>query len=126
MACPLFLPSTPLGDFEDVYGGECASDPGALVPEDVLRAAAIQAMRAGVVERAALTDADSFRFLIKSVTHGTVEVAWSIERDHHPVAVGALTVTGIGDTQQPTAGAPGAGLRYDASSSLNMYLMLLL
>ena len=49
-------------------------------------------MRATPAQHAAQSDADAFRFLIKSNRDGVVEVAWSSERNHHPVAVGTLTV----------------------------------
>jgi hypothetical protein len=93
MACPLFLPSAPLGEFDDVYGGECASDPGAVVPLDVLRRCCNRGYARGACQRAAESEADAFRFMIKSSANGTVEVAWSIERDHHPVAVGTSAFT---------------------------------
>ena len=38
------------------------------------------------------SDADALRFLIKANRDGIVEVAWSSERNHHPVAVGILAV----------------------------------
>ena len=37
-----------------------------------------------------MQDAETCRFLIKSVQNGVIEVAWSKERDHHPVAVGTV------------------------------------
>jgi hypothetical protein len=42
--------------------------------------------------RAAQAEADAFRFLIRANSGGVVEVAWSSERNHHPVAVGNLNV----------------------------------
>ncbi|HWE48586.1 MAG TPA: hypothetical protein VG273_02280 [Bryobacteraceae bacterium] len=93
MACPLFLPSARLGDFDDVYSGECAADPGAIVPVDVLRLCCNRGYARGTCQRAAQAEADAFRFLIRAAGRGTVEVAWSIERDHHPVAVGKSAIT---------------------------------
>ena len=52
--------------------------------------------------RAAQSDADAFRFLIKAHRDGVVDVAWSSERNHHPVAVGILAISSI-------AGAPESG-----------------
>jgi hypothetical protein len=100
MACPLFLPASPLAGFTDLYGGECAADTGSLIPVDVLR----QCCNAGYARdscgRAAQSDADVFRFLIKANHGGVVDVAWSSERNHHPVAVGTLMVDcTIGTTQ---------------------------
>jgi hypothetical protein len=36
----------------------------------------------------ATCEADAVQFLIKSDRDGVVEVAWSLERNHHPLAVG--------------------------------------
>ena len=88
------MPASPLTGFTDIYGGECAAETGALIPVDVLR----QCCNAGYARdscgRAAQSDADAFRFLIKANRDGVVDVAWSSERNHHPVAVGTLAVDG--------------------------------
>ena len=101
MACPLFLPCSPLSDFEDLYTGECAAQPGALIPSDILRHRCNAGYARGSCEHAATSDADAFRFLIKSNRAGAVEVAWSSERDHHPVAVGSLLVIGSATVDDP-------------------------
>jgi hypothetical protein len=92
MACPLFVPESPLAGFTDLYGGECAAQAGELIPVDVLR----QCCNAGYARdfclRAARSDADVFRFAIKANRDGVIDVAWSSERNHHPVAVGTLAV----------------------------------
>jgi hypothetical protein len=92
MACPLFLPASQLAPLEDLYGGECAAQAGALIPIDVLRRCCNAGYARGICERAAQSDADAFRFLVKANRAGVVEVAWSSERNHHPVAVGSLAV----------------------------------
>jgi hypothetical protein len=92
MACPLFLPASPLTGFTDLYGGECAAETGALIPVDVLRHCCNAGYARDSCQRAAQSDADAFRFLIKAHCDGVVDVAWSSERNHHPVAVGFLTV----------------------------------
>jgi hypothetical protein len=96
MACPLFLPASQLAPLEDLYGGECAAQAGALIPvvipDAVLRRCCNAGYARGICERAALSDADAFRFLVKANCAGVVEVAWSSERNHHPVAVGSLAV----------------------------------
>jgi hypothetical protein len=97
MACPFFLPS-PSGD---LYNGECAAQPGALVPIDILRRCCSSGYARASCEHAAESNADVFRFLIKSNRDGVVEVAWSSERNHHPVAVGTLLVTGGGVAEGP-------------------------
>ena len=51
-------------------------------------------------QRAAQSGADVFRFAIKANRDGVIDVAWSSERNHHPVAVGTLAVdcrTGAAD-----------------------------
>jgi hypothetical protein len=92
MACPLFVPASPLTGFTDLYGGACAAEPGALIPVDVLRQCCNTGYARGSCQRAGRSEADAFRFLIKANRNGAVDVAWSSERNHHPVAVGTLAV----------------------------------
>ncbi len=94
MACPLFLPSSPLAGFNDLYAGDCAIDNHVPIPVDTLRQCCNAGYARGFCERAAHSDADAFRFAIKANRGGAVDVAWSSERNHHPVAVGTLTVSG--------------------------------
>ena len=100
MACPLFLPASPLSPLEDLYGGECAGELGALIPVDVLRQCCNRGYARDSCKRAAQSEADAFRFLIRSNRDGVVDVAWSSERNHHPVAVGTLVVDGTGSTTE--------------------------
>src|SRR5437868_6663572 len=92
MACPLFLPSSPLAGCTDLYGGECAADAGALIPVDLLHRSCNAGYARDCCARAAQSEADAFRFLVKANREGMVEIAWSSERNHHPVAVGNLVV----------------------------------
>jgi len=97
MACPLFLPGTPLpasplAPLSDLCGGECAAETGVLISVDVLRQCCNAGYARDSCRRAAQSDADAFRFQIKAHRDGVVDVAWSSERDHHPVAVGTLAV----------------------------------
>lgn len=101
MPCPLFLPVSPLAGFADLHGGECAAQPGASIPIDTLRRCCNNGYARAVCGHAAQSDADAFRFLIKSHRDGAVGVAWSIERDHHPVAVGTLLVTNAVASEGP-------------------------
>ncbi len=108
MACPLFLPATPLPGFAsessslgDLYGGECSAQRGASIPFDTLRRCCNAGYARGSCDQAAHAEADAFRFLIKSNSNGVIAVAWSSERDHHPVAVGTLSVTIDADTESP-------------------------
>jgi hypothetical protein len=108
MACPLFLPVSPLTGFAseaaplgDFYGGECSADPGSLVPIDILRHCCNTGYARGTCVRAGQADADATRFLIKADRDGVVEVAWASERDHHPVAVGILQITAADAGDEP-------------------------
>jgi hypothetical protein len=91
MACPYFLPAALLAGFSDLYSGTCAAESGAPISPDLLRSCCNNGYARDLCGRAALSDADAFRFLIKSDRGGAVEVAWSSERNHHPVAVGSLS-----------------------------------
>jgi hypothetical protein len=88
VACPLFLP-----ELSDPSEGHCAGDLAAIIPVDTLRRCCNRGYARAVCERAAGSEADAMRFLVKSHRGGAVEVAWSIERNHHPVAVGSIKVT---------------------------------
>jgi hypothetical protein len=108
MACPLFLPASSLSansmmPLNDLYGGECAAEIGVLIPVDVLRRCCNAGYARDSCPRAAQSDSDAFRFLVKSHRDGVVDVAWSSERNHHPVAVGNLAVT---STMAPTECGP--------------------
>jgi hypothetical protein len=39
-----------------------------------------------------LIEADAVQFLIRSHQEGVIEVAWSLERNHHPVAIGVIAI----------------------------------
>jgi hypothetical protein len=80
-----------MGDF---HGGECAAQPAAPIPIDILRRCCNAGYARSACGHAAQSDADAFQFLIKSHRDGVVGVAWSIERNHHPVAVGTLLLNG--------------------------------
>jgi hypothetical protein len=101
MPCPLFLPASPLAGFTDLHGGECAAQPDTLIPVDTLRGCCNAGYARAICGHAAQSDADAFQFLIKSNRDGVVGVAWSIERNHHPVAVGTLIITDTIGTEGP-------------------------
>ena len=86
MGCPLFLPSSR-------FEGYCDADPNTPVPPDTVRSCCNPGYARSLCTRAAEIEADAFRFLIRKRSFEGIEVAWSIERDHHPVAVGTLLVT---------------------------------
>jgi hypothetical protein len=92
MACPFFLPASPVTGFSDSYSGECARPNGSPIPADLLRPYCNHGYARKVCEHAATSDSDAFRFFIKSHRNGVIDVAWSSERDHHPVAVGNLSI----------------------------------
>jgi hypothetical protein len=101
MPCPLFLPASPLAGFTNLHGGECAAQPDTLIPVDTLRRCCNTGYARAACTHAAQSDADAFRFLIKSNSNGVVGVAWSSERNHHPVAVGTLLVPGAASADSP-------------------------
>lgn len=99
MACPLFIPSSPLGELVtiaaplgDLYGGRCAADPAAEIEPETARRFCNFGYARGHCQRAALSEADAVRLLVRADDGRTVEVAWSTERNHHPVAVGVERV----------------------------------
>src|SRR5262245_45608811 len=89
MACPLFLPDARPAPLTDVYNGECAAERGAAIADGLLHSCNHGYARAAC-ERAAQCESDAFRFLIRANHGNVIDVAWSSERDHHPVAVGTL------------------------------------
>jgi len=92
MACPFFLPASPVAAFSDLYDGECAAEPCCQVTDgDTLRCCNHGYAR-NTCDRAAQAEADAFRFMIKADRDGIINVAWSSERNHHPVAVGTLAI----------------------------------
>ncbi|HEX4274598.1 MAG TPA: hypothetical protein VHZ74_04555 [Bryobacteraceae bacterium] len=93
MACPLFLPDSRPAPLSDLYGGRCSADPQASIGADLLHACNNGYARAAC-ERATKSDSDAFRFLIQGNHGGVIDVAWSSERNHHPVAVGNLHMSG--------------------------------
>jgi hypothetical protein len=121
MPCPFFLPASRLADFAtgamplgDSYGGECSADPGALIPIDTLRSCCNLGYARDYCERAARSEADAARFMIKSDSAGSVRVAWAVERNHHPVAVGTVTF--------PLAGACSTAIERQAQAYVDSYL----
>lgn len=101
MACPLFLPASPLADFEDAWNGACAAQPGVEIAVDTLRRRCNAGYARDACQHAACAEPDAFRFLITADRDGVVSVAWSSERDHHPLAVGTLLVTRDGEATNP-------------------------
>jgi len=89
MACPLFIPSSPLGD---LYAGRCAADPQAEIEPDTLRRCCNLGYARRQCARAAQADSDAIRVLVRADDGRSVQVAWAVERDHHPVAVGVETI----------------------------------
>jgi hypothetical protein len=85
MPCPLFLPGSMRGNF---YEGRCTADPERAVPDETLQSCCNSGYARSRCSRAATATADCVQFLIAGESDGVVEVAWSLERDHHPVAVG--------------------------------------
>ena len=101
MACPLFLPTNPLpgalpvaAPLGDLHAGFCAADLDAVIDPAVLRHCCNRGYARVRCPRAATTEVDAVRFLIRSDQNGAVEVAWAQERDHYPFAVGSQIYSG--------------------------------
>lgn len=89
MACPLFLPERSIADY---YRGECAAQPGAVISDETLQRCCNRGYASAACGFAANSQSDAIRLLIKADHGAHVEIAWSLERNHHPVAVGTLSV----------------------------------
>lgn len=104
MACPLFIPTTPLGELVsvatplgDLYAGNCAADPQASIDPDTLRRYCNFGYARGHCARATQSDADAVRLMVRAERGNLVEIAWAVESNHHPVAVGNMEI----DSNQP-------------------------
>jgi hypothetical protein len=76
MACPFFLPDSSIKDFSDLYAGTCAKDADGVIPSGLVESCNRGYAR-DTCARAAFSDADAYRFLVKSLTSGGVQIAWS-------------------------------------------------
>ena len=99
MACPLFIPNAPLGELVaaatplgDLYGGQCAADRSAVIETDTLRRCCNFGYARGCCLRAETSNADAVRFMVRAARGSTVDIAWAVERNHHPVAVGCMEI----------------------------------
>lgn len=108
MACPFFLPMSRISrlvaesaSLGDLYGGECAADRAASIPVDTLRHCCNEGYARSLCARAAESESDAIRFLVKARHDQAVEIAWAMERNHHPVAVGTLTVNAAAGANTP-------------------------
>ena len=100
MPCPLFIPVSPLGELNpgatplgDLFGGMCAAEKHYEIPTEILRCCCNFGYARERCALAAQSEADSSCFVISKIENTTVQVRWSLERDHHPLAVGELEVT---------------------------------
>ena len=89
--------ATPLGD---LYGGQCAAELTGVIDPETLRRYCNFGYARGHCPRAAQSDADATRFMVRSAQGSVVEIAWAVERNHHPVAVGRMEI----ETAGPVAG----------------------
>ena len=99
MACPLFIPTAALSDMVAVaaplgnlHSGHCAADPAAAIEPETLRRYCNFGYARGYCERAARSDSDAVRLMVRSECGNVVEIAWAVERNHHPVAVGNMEI----------------------------------
>jgi hypothetical protein len=89
MACPLFLPADSLGEY---HTGECAAARGEALTDETLRRCCNAGYARGLCVHATTTDCDSIQFVLKADRGGAIELGWAMERNHHPLAVGSLTM----------------------------------
>jgi len=96
MACPLFVPGTalagspPASPLGAIFTGCCQAAAAADISDDLLRHGCNTGYARARCSHAAAVEVDAVRFRIKSHSDGVISVAWSSERDHHPVGVGVL------------------------------------
>jgi hypothetical protein len=76
----------------DLYNGTCHADPGAALSRELLTASCNPGHARAVCPRAAQSEADSIRLMVRSDDKISIEIAWATERNHHPVAVGSIRV----------------------------------
>jgi hypothetical protein len=105
MPCPFFAPTARVKEFAEdawplgaLFEGRCAANPQAEVPDEMQRRCCNIGYARRQCHAADAHEADAIRFLIRRVTGASVEVAWSTEHDHHPVAVGTLEVNPSNET----------------------------
>ena len=83
MPCPLFLSDT----------GVCEAQPDAVIPSAKRIEACTRGYARHICPHAAAIPEDAAQFLIRShQPGGIVEIAWSLESNHHPVSVGSITL----------------------------------
>ncbi len=112
MACPLFIPVAPMSGIAsepstlgELYGGTCSADPTFEIPGEILRGCCNSGYARTKCVRAGQAGADAVRFLIKQRNFKGLEIAWSLENDHHPVATGTLYLSSVGEPQDPGIGS---------------------
>ena len=81
-----------MGSLGALFGGVCAGDHSAAIDFDTLRRYCNFGYARGYCKRAGQSDADAVRMMVKARRGELVEIAWSVERDHHPVAVGCMEI----------------------------------
>jgi hypothetical protein len=118
------MPSSPLGELVsittplgDLYNGHCAVDPSIVIASEMLRLQCNFGHARGLCERAKTSDADADRFLVKADSGSVVEIAWAVERNHHPIATGTIEIAV--DAAGPAATEP---LHWQAYACARSYL----
>jgi hypothetical protein len=77
----------------DIHNGVCFADPEAAIPLEKLMQCCNPGHARSICLRAETAEIDSFRLMVRSDDGIDIEVAWAGERNHHPVAVGALRLS---------------------------------
>jgi hypothetical protein len=76
-----------------LFTGECAANPGALVPLDRLRNSCNPGHARTSCPQAATVEPDAIQFLVISDRDSVIDVSWAVEKNHHPLAVGTLQIS---------------------------------
>jgi len=88
-----------------IFLGECSADSGAVIPPDTLRHCCNPGHARAMCARAAAIETDAVQLLVTSDHEGVIEIAWAMERNHHPVAVGKLPTSRNPESANPTLNA---------------------
>jgi hypothetical protein len=113
MPCPLFLPDSQI-PLTGIFSGGCSADPGSAIPEDKLARCCNAGYARESCPHAAAIDVDAFRLLVRADDGASVEIAWASETNHHPVALGTMSV--------PRVMIPSSPLEHQARAYAEAYL----
>ncbi len=85
----------------------------------MLRRACLPGYARAICPHAAALEADAVRLLVRSHQGPIIAIAWSLERNHHPVAVGVVE---INTAEVHTEGPASTTLERQAKALVSEYL----